>query len=86
MNTILILLLVVLALFCVYLLLLAARPGKKAMGELKRFRYAHRGYHNKPQIPENSMAAFRRAAARGWGAELDVHLLKDGTLATGCDA
>lgn len=43
--------------------------------------YAHRGYHDKPQIPENSLPAFRRAIERGWGAELDVHLLSDGTLA-----
>ena len=48
---------------------------------LRQYRYAHRGYHDKPQIPENSLPAFRRAIARGWGAELDVHLLKDGTLA-----
>ncbi|MGM9557534.1 MAG: glycerophosphodiester phosphodiesterase family protein [Oscillospiraceae bacterium] len=81
MKIILILLLVVLALFCMYLLLLAARHGKTTMAELKKFRYAHRGYHDKPQIPENSMAAFRRAVEHGFGAELDVHLLKDGTLA-----
>lgn len=43
--------------------------------------FAHRGYHDKPAIPENSIPAFRRAIDRGWGAELDVHLLKDGTLA-----
>lgn len=43
--------------------------------------YAHRGFHRKPGIPENSLPAFRRAIRRGWGAELDVHLLKDGTLA-----
>ena len=42
--------------------------------------YAHRGYHDKPAVPENSLAAFKRAIARGWGAELDVHLIKDGTL------
>lgn len=48
---------------------------------LKKYRYAHRGYHDKPVIPENSLPAFRRAIERGWGAELDVHLLKDGTLA-----
>ena len=65
MNIIGIILLILLALFCVYLLLLAARPGKKTMAELRQYRYAHRGYHDKPQIPENSMAAFRRAAARG---------------------
>jgi len=32
-------------------------------------------------IPENSMAAFRRAAGHGFGAELDVHLMSDGNLA-----
>ena len=42
--------------------------------------YAHRGYHNKPEIPENSIPAFQRAIERGWGAELDVHLIKDGSL------
>ncbi len=44
-------------------------------------RYAHRGYHHKPAVPENSLPAFRLAIERGWGAELDVHLLKDGGLA-----
>ena len=43
-------------------------------------RYAHRGYHDKPQIPENSIPAFKRAIERGWGAELDVHLTKDKKL------
>ena len=43
-------------------------------------RYAHRGYHDKPQIPENSMAAFRRAVEHGLGAEFDVHLIADGSL------
>lgn len=52
-----------------------------AWNTIKHYRYAHRGYHDKPTIPENSMAAFRRAVERGWGAELDVHLMKDGSLA-----
>jgi len=43
--------------------------------------YAHRGYHDKPEIPENSMAAFRRAVEYGLHSELDVHLLADGNLA-----
>jgi len=43
-------------------------------------RYAHRGYHDKPQVPENSIPAFERAIERGWGAELDVHLTKDKKL------
>lgn len=43
-------------------------------------RYAHRGYHDKPSIPENSMAAFRRAVEHGFPAEFDVHLIADGSL------
>jgi glycerophosphoryl diester phosphodiesterase len=43
-------------------------------------RYAHRGYHNKPSVPENSMAAFRRAVEHGLASEIDVHLLADGKL------
>ena len=49
---------------------------------LRRFRYAHRGLYDPARgIPENSMAAFRRARALGCGVELDVHLTKDGRLA-----
>ncbi len=44
-------------------------------------RYAHRGYHSKPEIPENSIPAFKRAIERGFGAELDVHILRDESLA-----
>lgn len=42
--------------------------------------YAHRGYHDKPDIPENSLAAFRRAAEYGLPSEFDVHLIADGSL------
>ena len=42
--------------------------------------YAHRGFHKKPEIPENSMAAFRRAVEHGFPSEFDVHLIADGTL------
>ena len=49
--------------------------------ELLKHRYAHRGLHRKPGIPENSMEAFRRAIAAGYGIELDVHLTSDRKLA-----
>lgn len=49
---------------------------------MKHYRYAHRGLHDKSiGVPENSMAAFRRAAEHGFPSELDVHLLTDGSLA-----
>jgi glycerophosphoryl diester phosphodiesterase len=54
---------------------------KKLVGKLLNYRYAHRGLHQKPTIPENSMAAFQRAVEEGFGIELDVHLTRDGKLA-----
>lgn len=69
-----------------YLLAHLCRHGHPYWQILAAFRYAHRGYHNKPQIPENSMVAFRRAVSNNFGAELDVHLMADGTLAVIHDA
>ena len=47
--------------------------------------YAHRGLWNtndpgEQNRPENSLAAFRAAAEKGYGVELDVHLTRDGRL------
>lgn len=40
--------------------------------------FAHRGLHTEgPQAPENSLAAFERAADAGYGFELDVQLTAD---------
>ena len=42
---------------------------------------AHRGLHSQDKsIPENSLAAFRKAAENGYGVELDVQLSKDGQV------
>ena len=81
-----IILLVLLILGELFTLTLQCRQGHSAWGLLRLFRYAHRGYHDKPRIPEHSMAAFRRAIENGYGAELDVHLMKDGRLAVIHDA
>lgn len=54
--------------------------------ELLKARYAHRGLHSKPQIPENSMHAFRLAVEEGFGIELDIHLTGDSKLAVIHDA
>lgn len=40
---------------------------------------AHRGFHNK-ENPENTIGAFNRAIEHGYAIELDVQLLKDGTV------
>lgn len=42
---------------------------------------AHRGLHRKDKsVPENSLAAFKAAADRGYGVEFDVHLTADNEL------
>lgn len=83
---ILAILLIILILFEAFTLLLQCRKGHPQWKFLRLWRYAHRGYHDKPQVPENSMAAFRRAIENHYGAELDVHLLRDGNLAVIHDA
>ena len=59
---------------------------KEIIEALLNARYAHRGLHNKPEIPENSMHAFRLAIEDGYGIELDVHLTGDNKLAVIHDA
>lgn len=62
--------------------LLAPRRNQPGWEKLENVRYAHRGLHDAENgVPENSMAAFRRAVGHGFGAELDVHLMADGNLA-----
>lgn len=48
---------------------------------LKNNLIAHRGYHDiKKGIPENSIAAFKRAIRYNYIIELDVHLTKDNKI------
>lgn len=72
-----------LALFII-LYLFAIFPRFSRKRDMLRYRhtmFAHRGYHcMKMGIPENSMAAFRAALAKGYGIEIDLHLTKDGRL------
>ena len=68
-----------------YVLCLRCRR-RKDWDRFRKWRFAHRGFHDKPRIPENSLPAFRRAVQCGFGAELDVHLMKDGHLAVIHDA
>ena len=77
----------VLLFFLIWTAMLHGRRNHPAWPVLERFRYAHRGLHDKEHgIPENSLAAFRLAAEHGYGAELDVHLMRDGRLAVIHDA
>ena len=68
------------ALCILYVLALRGRTGHPGLQELRKWNYAHRGLHNESR-PENSMAAFRAAMEKGYGIELDIHLMKDGNLA-----
>lgn len=82
MKILLIVVGICLILALVWAVLLRARRGRDSMAALRKFRYAHRGLYDKAAgIPENSLEAFSRAVVHGFGAELDVHLLRDGTLA-----
>lgn len=72
----------------VCLLLVLARRGRtghRSLAGLGNWSYAHRGLHG-GGVPENSMAAFRKALDAGYGIELDLHLMKDGNLAVIHDA
>lgn len=76
---------VLIALLVLYILALMCRSGRKELKSLQGWAYAHRGLHGNG-VPENSMAAFRLALSKGYGIELDVHLLQDGGLAVIHDA
>ncbi len=61
-----------------YVVAVGGRTGRTA--KLQGHVFAHRGLHNDVR-PENSLSAFHAAKEKGYGIELDIHLLKDGTLA-----
>lgn len=73
-------LLVLLILFLLYIFALSGRVGFTDFTGFKGVRFAHRGLYGNG-VPENSLRAFKRAVDRGYGSELDVHLLADGELA-----
>lgn len=78
-------LLVIVILAVLFVLSTTGRRNHKGLQALRGWSYAHRGLHGHG-VPENSMEAFRRAKAAGYGVELDIHLLADGNLAVIHDA
>lgn len=76
-----ILIIILLVLAILYTLALRGRVGYKETEKFTNVRYAHRGLHKKNGYPENSLAAFKAAVDKGYGIELDIHLLADGNLA-----
>jgi len=75
----------ILILGALYLWALGGRSSHPGMEKLRNHAYAHRGLHGNG-VPENSMEAFRLALERGYGIELDLHLMRDGQLAVIHDA
>ncbi len=65
-----------------YIFMIMPRLKKPACGlePLTTTHFAHRGYFTEKK-PQNTLAAFARAAEEGYGMELDVHLTKDNKLA-----
>lgn len=80
MSYFLIALCIFILLFVLYALATRCQRSRAAMRRLRPWAYAHRGLHDAAR-PENSLSAFRAAVAKGYGIELDVHLMKDGQLA-----
>lgn len=71
----------VLAVLFVLGMMTKRKPKNGFYGRLGDYHYAHRGLHAiSAGIPENSLRAFRLAANNGFGAELDVHMSRDGRL------
>lgn len=70
---------VLLGLIALYLFLVAPRMvNKPDRTPLMGAHYAHRGlFDNETDAPENSLKAFRKAVAAGYGMEFDVQLSKD---------
>ncbi len=74
------LLIVIAVLILLYIYAISGRVGFADFKDFKNTRFAHRGLHGNG-VPENSLWAFKRALDRGYGIELDVHLMADGELA-----
>lgn len=87
MNTLLWILMALLALAVLYLWMIAPCRKKMDTAALDGWLYAHRGLHDgNKAVPENSLAAFDAAAQNGYGMELDVQLTKDKKLVVFHDA
>ena len=63
----------------VYVLFLVRPRAKQPSDARLLCDYAHRGLHG-GGVPENSLAAFEKACAEGFGIELDVQLSSDGEV------
>lgn len=74
-----IIVLILIALVLIFLWLVHPNLPRRDASHLLGRDYAHRGLWGS-DVPENSLAGFRRAAEQGYGIELDVRLTGDGHL------
>ncbi|MDD3239609.1 MAG: glycerophosphodiester phosphodiesterase family protein [Lachnospira sp.] len=88
MTALIIIGIVLLCLILLYFFLVAPRMiHKPDRSALFGVHYAHRGlFDNNTDAPENSIPAFQKAVANGYGIELDVQLSKDGIAVVFHDA
>lgn len=79
-KTLIIICIILLALFALYLFLIAPRmTDKPDMSAMMGYHYAHRGlFDNDGGVPENSLPAFQAAIDAGYAIELDVQVSSDG--------
>ncbi len=88
MKAIIIILIILLCVAVLYLFAIAPRLIHAPSAErfLKQNLYAHRGLHNnQSDAPENSMAAFKKAADSSYGIELDPWGRSQGTIFSNCN-
>ena len=75
------------ALTAPFFLLAPGGSSKRQRAPFMGVNFAHRGLHSRNRsVAENSLEAFRLAAAAGYGIELDVQLSKDGQVVVFHDA
>lgn len=79
MNGLIIALIILAVLFLLLMFFVAPAKGGDEMKKVFYHRnLAHRGLHTADKsVPENSLAAFKRAADAGYGIELDLQFSKD---------
>lgn len=63
-----------------FLMLMPRIKHPENLSDYYTIKYAHRGLYDNIEVPENSLAAFRKAADNGYAVELDVHLTNDGQV------
>lgn len=74
--------LILIIIMALYLYMISPRIiGKADLTMFQKKYFAHRGMHHfQDDIPENSMAAIKKAVEMGFGIEMDIQLTKDKEL------